>query len=184
APSSAGRRRCKQEYFGDVGVNKLALDRDLCTVRPATAPGLSRSRQEPQHQQCTGWNPDIPLPRPVIPPPPARGIRAVSDYITDAGTGTVVALGPTTDLPRDGGGKRKITSASLPSGRRCASSSSVGRRRPSSRLSRSKKEEVRLLEKLNELSGPHHRGEYPTICALKRAVAIEVVQAQLREQRG
>lgn len=184
APSSAGRRRRKQQCSGDVGVNQRALGRDPPTARPATALGLSRSsRQERQHQQCTDWNPDIPSPQPAVPPPPACGIRAESNYVADPGASTVAAPRPATAPPRGGGEKRKITSASPPSGRRCASSSSVGRR-PSSFLSRSKKEEVRLLEKLNKLSGPHHRGEYPTICELKRAVAIEVVHAQLRKQRG
>lgn len=50
-------------------------------------------------------------------------------------------------------------------------------------LSASMKGEAQLMEKLTSLSGARPASEYPTVAALKTAVAIVAVQAQLREYR-
>lgn len=50
-------------------------------------------------------------------------------------------------------------------------------------LSASAKQEAQLVEKLASLSSVQRDGKFPTVAALKTAVAIEAVQAQLRECR-
>lgn len=48
-------------------------------------------------------------------------------------------------------------------------------------ISAATKKEARLLEKLAKLSGAHNNNTFPTVSALKTAVAIQSVQAQLRD---
>lgn len=74
---------------------------------------------------------------------------------------------------------RPATAPSAP-GRSRHASLDVGQRRG---LFSSSKEQARLMEMLASLSGCHQDREFPTVAAFRRAVAIEAVQAQLRECR-
>lgn len=157
SPSNASPGRRRHPCFGTV-------NRERDAGRPATAAGV-RPWSRGQNTACSS--------PPVSSPQSAGGVLA--DIVASADTAARPVSAP--DLPRSGRGKIVIMSAS-PSRPRCASS---GGRRP---LLSAAKKEARLLEKLNGLSSFQHRGEYPTVCALKTAFAIEAVQAQLREKRG
>lgn len=109
-------------------------------------------------------------------------------HAKDALSPALRTMSPTSHYPIDGivgrtngGVVRPATAPSAPRQRGRLVFSPVRCRRQSSTAT----QETQLLEKLSTLSAAHrHRGEYPTVCAFKTALAIEAVQAQLRTCRG
>lgn len=67
---------------------------------------------------------------------------------------------------------------------RPATAPCVSSRRRDDFVDGAREEETRLVEQMARLSGVQRGGEFPTVAALKTAVALEALQAQLRECRA